>query len=131
MADVGSTNRHLFIKRYERDKLVAQANILSREIRTLEIRDEIAVIQGNIDKQQEKLSSFINPNPNSLLETKKYERDRLSLQANIQTLEIRILEKEEEINRCNDDFEAQKKVISEMDFNIKQQKELIIKEKQG
>jgi len=58
---------------------------------------------------------------------KKYERDKLVAQANIQSREIRILELLDEIERNKDDIEAQNKVIRDMDFNINQQKEEIAK----
>lgn len=127
MADVGSTNRHLFIKKYERNKLVAQAEILGREIRIIEIGTQISATQDNVLKQQEKLEGMKNPDPSNLLATKKFERERFSLLANIQTLEIRVLELQEEIERSYRDIEAQQGVIQEMDFNIKQQQDLIAK----
>lgn len=50
-------------------------------------------------------------------------------QAQIQSREVRIMELEEEIERCRMDIEAQNKVIVEMEFNIKQQHEEMEKEK--
>jgi hypothetical protein len=73
MGDLFSTNRNLFIKRYEYNKQVAQSNIMARE--------------------------------------------------------IRIMELEEEMERCRVDIEAQKKVIAEAEMNIKQQLQEIEKEK--
>lgn len=73
MADLTSTNRKLFILRYEHARHVAQSNIMARE--------------------------------------------------------IRIMELEEEIERCKADMEAQKKVIAEAELNIKQQQQEIEKDK--
>lgn len=54
---------------------------------------------------------------------KKFERDRLTAQAQLLSREIRIEELKEEIARLETDIEAQKKVIEKADFNIKQQQE--------
>ncbi len=60
---------------------------------------------------------------------KRYQRDKMMAQAQIQSREVRIMELEEEIERCRMDIEAQNKVIVEMEFNIKQQHEEMEKEK--
>lgn len=127
MADVGSTNRNLFIKKYQRNKLVAQAEILSKEIRTVEIEAQITTVQENIKKQNEKFAGIDKPDPNNKLANLKFERDKFSHMANLQTQEIRILELQEEIERCRAEIEAQNKVIAEMDFNIQQQEQLLAK----
>lgn len=51
MADLFSTNRALFIKKYERDKLVALANVQSREIRIMELEEEIIRNRNDITAQ--------------------------------------------------------------------------------
>lgn len=53
-----STNRNLFIKRYERDKLVALANIQSREIRILELEEEIDRNRADIEAQNRLLAEL-------------------------------------------------------------------------
>lgn len=58
---------------------------------------------------------------NRKITIKKHERDKLIALSQIQAREIRIMEIEEEIERCKIDIEAQKKIITECDFNIKQQ----------
>lgn len=64
-----------------------------------------------------------------LLNLKRHEHSKMVAQANIQAREIRILELQEEIERCNLDIDAQKKVIEESDKNIKLQHQEIEKEK--
>ena len=54
----------------------------------------------------------------------KYNHSRLVAQSQIQAKEIRKIELAEEIIRCDVDIEAQKKVIEEMEMNIKQQEDL-------
>jgi hypothetical protein len=51
MADLFSTNRIIFIKKFERDKMIAQAQILSREIRIAELMDEIDRCNKDIEGQ--------------------------------------------------------------------------------
>ena len=68
-------------------------------------------------------------NTSRILNIKRHEHSKLVAQANIQAREIRIMELEEEIDRCNNDIEAQKKVIEEADKNIKLQHQEIEKEK--
>ena len=68
---------------------------------------------------------------NRLLTIKKSERDRLVAMANIQSREIRIMELEDEIDRCKLDIVAQNELIKEMEFNIEQQKEEMKKDKAG
>jgi hypothetical protein len=52
---------------------------------------------------------------------KKHQRDKLVAQSQILMREIRIEELKDEIGRCNDDIEAQNKVIAAAEFNINQQ----------
>ncbi len=52
MADIFSTNRDLTIKRFERDRLVAQSQILAREIRIEELKEEIARQEADIVAQK-------------------------------------------------------------------------------
>lgn len=61
---------------------------------------------------------------------KRYEHQKTVATANIQAREIRIMELEEEIQRCRIDIDAQHKVIEEMDKNIQLQYEEINKEKE-
>jgi hypothetical protein len=58
---------------------------------------------------------------NKMITIKKHERDKLIALAQIHAREIRIMEIEEEIERCKFDIENQKKIIIECDVNIKQQ----------
>jgi len=58
----------------------------------------------------------------------KYEHQQLVAKAQIHAKDIKILELNDEIERCKGDMEAQKKLIKEMDDNIKQQKELMIED---
>lgn len=51
MADLTSTNRPLFMRKHERDKLVAQCNIASREIRVIELQEEILRNEADIQAQ--------------------------------------------------------------------------------
>jgi len=60
---------------------------------------------------------------NNNLTIMRLEHQKIVAQANIQARHIRILELQEEIERCNLDIEAQKKVIVEQDKNIKIQLE--------
>ncbi len=62
------------------------------------------------------------------LTIKKFERDRLTAQSQLLSREIRIAELHEEIGRLQVDIEAQRKVIDNAEFNIKQQKEEKAKE---
>lgn len=64
-----------------------------------------------------------------ILNIKRHEHSKLVAQANIQAREIRIMELEEEIDRCRNDIEAQKKVIDESQKNIQLQHKEIEKEK--
>lgn len=66
---------------------------------------------------------------NRLLTIKKHERDKLVAQAQIHAREIRIMEIEEEIERCRADIVGQQKIIADCDFNINQQLEEMEKEK--
>jgi len=67
---------------------------------------------------------------NNNLTIMRLEHQKIVAQANIQARQIRILELQEEIERCNVDIEAQKKVIVEQDKNIKIQLEAEEKKKQ-
>lgn len=58
-------------------------------------------------------------NSNNNITIMKFEHAKLVAQANLQARQIRILELQEEIKRCENDIEAQKKVIAEQDKNIK------------
>ena len=53
----------------------------------------------------------------------RHDHLKLVAQANIQARMIRIIELQEEIARCQNDMEAQKKVIEEAEKNIKIHKE--------
>jgi hypothetical protein len=57
MADLFSTNRDLTIKRHERDKLVAQSQILAREIRIEELKEEIGRCQIDIEAQHKVITT--------------------------------------------------------------------------
>lgn len=57
MADLFSTNRNLTIKRFERDKLVAQSQILAREIRIEELNEEIGRQLADIEAQKKVLET--------------------------------------------------------------------------
>lgn len=70
-------------------------------------------------------------NTSRTLNIKRHEHSKMVAQAHIQAREIRILELEEEIFRCNEDIEAQKKVIEEAEKNVKLQHQEIEKEKNG
>lgn len=65
---------------------------------------------------------------NRLLVIKRHEHSKLIAQANILAREIRISELQDEIGRCEADANAQRKIITESDFNIKQQQEELAKE---
>ena len=58
---------------------------------------------------------------NRQLFIKRYEHTKMIALSQIQAREIRMMELEEEADRCKTDIEAQKKVIEEADKNIKQQ----------
>jgi hypothetical protein len=60
---------------------------------------------------------------------KRHEHARLVALSQIHAREIRIMELEEEIQRCKIDIESQKGVIVTSEQNIEQQKEEIEKEK--
>ena len=49
----------------------------------------------------------------------RHDHIKLVAQANIQARTIRIIELQEEIARCNNDIEAQNKVIADAEKNIK------------
>jgi len=65
---------------------------------------------------------------NRQLSIMKYEHNKLVAMAQIQAKEIKIIELGEEVERCRNDIEAQKKTMEEMDLNIQQQTELIAEE---
>ena len=52
MSDMFSGNRMLFIKRHMRDKLSAEVQVQSREIRILELEEEIERNRGDIVAQE-------------------------------------------------------------------------------
>jgi len=60
---------------------------------------------------------------NNDLTVMRHEHAKLVAQANIQAKTIRMIELQEEIDRCKNDVEAQKKVIADADENIKLHKE--------
>lgn len=60
-------------------------------------------------------------NMNRKLHIKRYEHAKLVALSLIHAREIRIMELEEEINRCNADIVSQKKVIAENESNIELQ----------
>jgi hypothetical protein len=66
---------------------------------------------------------------NNNLTVMRFEHIKLVAQTNIQARKIRIIELQEEIERCNVDIEAQKKLISDQDNNIKIQIEAEAKKK--
>jgi hypothetical protein len=68
---------------------------------------------------------------NRMLFIKRYEHQKLVALSNIQAREIRIMELQEEIERCQVDMDAQRKVIAEMDLNIKLQHEEAEKERKA
>jgi uncharacterized protein YbgA (DUF1722 family) len=127
MADLDLPSRQLLIKKYGRDKLVALAEIQSREIRILEVEIEKENQRKQIEKFQQQLAGMVNTNqdPKNVLADKRFERDRTNVLIHIQSLEIRLLEFDEEIQRCQFDLEAQKKQIAFLEMNIKQQQDLI------
>ena len=57
-----------------------------------------------------------------VLNIKRHELAKMTALMNIHSREIRIMELEEEIDRCKVDVAAQKKVIEEADKNINLQK---------
>lgn len=65
---------------------------------------------------------------NRILFIKRYEHQKLVALGHIHAREIRLLELEEEVQRCQDDIAAQRKVIAEADHNIRLQNEEISKE---
>lgn len=52
MADLNSTNRNLIIKRHDHARLVALAMIQAREIRIMEVDEEIARNREDIEAQK-------------------------------------------------------------------------------
>jgi hypothetical protein len=52
MGDLFSNNRQIFIKKHERDKIRAQAQILDREIRISELHEEIERCNQDIAGQR-------------------------------------------------------------------------------
>ena len=55
MADLGSKNRKLFIMKYEHQKLVAKATMQAKEIKILELGEEIERCKGDIEAQKKLL----------------------------------------------------------------------------
>jgi hypothetical protein len=66
---------------------------------------------------------------NRNLTIKRHEHIKLIALSQIHARQIRIMEIEEEIARCNHDIECQKKVIEDADMNVNQQKAEIEREK--
>ena len=52
MGDLRNINRSIQIKKYEHAKLIAQAQIQAREIRILELHEEIARCENDILQQK-------------------------------------------------------------------------------
>lgn len=69
-------------------------------------------------------------NSNRKLFIKRYEHAKLVALSQVHAREIRIMELEEEIIRCNTDILAQKKVIAESEVNIELQLKEIEREKE-
>lgn len=65
---------------------------------------------------------------NRPLTIKRYERDKLVALSQIEAREIRIMEIQDEIDRCKEDIDNQKKLIASLDSQIKQQREEMAKE---
>lgn len=61
---------------------------------------------------------------------KKHEYSKLIALSLIQAKEIRIIELQEEIERCKTEIDAQNVLIKESEKNINEQKELLKQEKQ-
>lgn len=55
MADITSKSRELSIMKFERDKLVALTNIQSKEIRKIELQEEIDRCDIDIEQQKKKI----------------------------------------------------------------------------
>jgi hypothetical protein len=68
---------------------------------------------------------------NNNLTIMRFEHQKTVAKANIQARSIRILELQEEIERCNIDIEAQNKVIVEQDKNIQIQMDAEKKKKEA
>lgn len=60
---------------------------------------------------------------------KKHEYSKLVALSLIQAKEIRIIELQEEIERCKNEIDVQNNLIKEAEKNINEQKDLIQKEK--
>lgn len=60
MADLSSTNRVLIIKRHEHAKLVALSNIQAREIRIMELEEEIERNKNDIVAQKKVIEEAEN-----------------------------------------------------------------------
>lgn len=73
------------------------------------------------------MSDLASDNRNLLI--KRYELRKMTAMTQIQAHEIRIMELEEEIQRCNTDIDAQKKVIAEAESSIALQRQEIEKDK--
>ena len=58
MADITSKSRELTIMKFERDKLVALTNIQSKEIRKIELQEEMERCQIDIDQQKKKIEEY-------------------------------------------------------------------------
>lgn len=61
---------------------------------------------------------------------KKHEYSKLIALSVIQAKEIRMIELQEEIERCKTEIDAQNALIKESEKNINEQKDLMSKEKQ-
>lgn len=78
MGDIYSRNRQLLIKRYEHAKMVALANVQAREIRIIELEEEIdrnnedILAQKKVVEEQEKSISLQKQE----IEKEKVEREK-------------------------------------------------------
>lgn len=79
MGDLYSTNRKLFIKRHEHARMVALANIHAREIRIMEIEEEIQRNRDDIEAQKkviEEAEKNIKLQLSEIEEAKKLEESK-------------------------------------------------------
>lgn len=58
MADVNAKNRKLFIMKYEHQKLVAKAQMQAKEIKIIELGEEIERCKEDIKAQQKVLNDM-------------------------------------------------------------------------
>jgi len=58
MADLGSRNRQLSIMKYEHNKLVCMAQIQAKEIKIIELGEEIERCGGDIEAQKKTMEEM-------------------------------------------------------------------------